>query len=173
MHESADQPSTKVCSPQPVDKATPPPELLCPISGDLFRDPVRLASGQTYSRDSIVRWLASGNPSCPLTRQSVDPLDLQPDEEAAAAVQAWLQQHGQECESIDPSSDDEVGVPLILRCCVWGGGVWPKRALQRHPTRLSRLPGTAVGLPHPAGSWSSTALACKHSGRNTAADALS
>jgi hypothetical protein len=38
--------------------AAPPQHLLCPISGQLFDDPVIVVeSGQTYERSSILEWL--------------------------------------------------------------------------------------------------------------------
>lgn len=33
--------------------AQPPPELMCPITLDLFKDPVRACDGQAYERDAI------------------------------------------------------------------------------------------------------------------------
>ncbi|XVF61030.1 hypothetical protein PTKIN_Ptkin08bG0095500 [Pterospermum kingtungense] len=41
-------------------QTTIPPLFRCPISLDLFTDPVTLCTGQTYDRSSIEKWLASG-----------------------------------------------------------------------------------------------------------------
>ncbi|PKA66774.1 U-box domain-containing protein 25 [Apostasia shenzhenica] len=46
--------------------------FLCPISLDLFTDPVTLTTGQTYDRGSIEEWLAGGNSTCPVTMQKLD-----------------------------------------------------------------------------------------------------
>ncbi|CAM0902258.1 unnamed protein product [Alopecurus aequalis] len=45
-----------------------PKLFLCPISLDLMSDPVTLlATGQTYDRPNIHRWLAAGQRTCPVT----------------------------------------------------------------------------------------------------------
>lgn len=47
----------------------------CPISLDLFTDPVILSTGQTYDRGSIEKWFAAGNQTCPVTMQRLnDPI---------------------------------------------------------------------------------------------------
>ncbi|KAL3650065.1 hypothetical protein CASFOL_006468 [Castilleja foliolosa] len=47
----------------------PPQEFKCPISGILMKDPVVLASGQTYDETFIRQWLRDGNKRCPQTNQ--------------------------------------------------------------------------------------------------------
>ncbi|CAH1438780.1 unnamed protein product [Lactuca virosa] len=42
-----------------------PDEYRCPISLDLMRDPVIVASGHTYDRVSIAQWINSGHHTCP------------------------------------------------------------------------------------------------------------
>lgn len=44
-----------------------PEEFLCPISLELMVDPVIVASGQTYERAAIERWLEEGHTTCPKT----------------------------------------------------------------------------------------------------------
>ncbi|XP_048226938.1 putative E3 ubiquitin-protein ligase LIN-1 isoform X2 [Ricinus communis] len=55
------------------DKSTPrsrpPKDFVCPITGQLFIDPVTLETGQTYERKAIQEWLKRGNTTCPITRQ--------------------------------------------------------------------------------------------------------
>ncbi|WOL08341.1 E3 ubiquitin-protein ligase [Canna indica] len=66
-------------SPQMVDsdnmlalsKQTPPKEFVCPITGNLFDDPVTLETGQTYERRAIQEWMDRGNSTCPITRQKL------------------------------------------------------------------------------------------------------
>ena len=43
----------------------------CPISLDLFEDPVTLCTGQTYDRSSIEKWFSAGNLTCPVTMQKL------------------------------------------------------------------------------------------------------
>ncbi|KAG6501007.1 U-box domain-containing protein 18-like [Zingiber officinale] len=42
-------------------------DLRCPISLELMLDPVTIATGQTYDRASISKWLKSGCLTCPVT----------------------------------------------------------------------------------------------------------
>lgn len=47
----------------------PPKDFICPITGQIFSDPVTLETGQTYERKAIQEWLKRGNTTCPITRQ--------------------------------------------------------------------------------------------------------
>ncbi|MQL76382.1 hypothetical protein Taro_008779 [Colocasia esculenta] len=47
----------------------PPEDFVCPITGQLFNDPVTLETGQTYERRAIHEWLNRGNITCPITCQ--------------------------------------------------------------------------------------------------------
>ena len=42
---------------------------MCPITSQVFDDPVTLETGQTYERRAIQEWLDRGNATCPITRQ--------------------------------------------------------------------------------------------------------
>ncbi|CAO2209349.1 unnamed protein product [Urochloa humidicola] len=56
----------------PVLPETPlptPKDFVCPITSQLFEDPVTLETGQTYERRAIQEWLDRGNATCPITRQ--------------------------------------------------------------------------------------------------------
>ncbi|XP_028764729.1 U-box domain-containing protein 17-like [Neltuma alba] len=48
---------------------TMPKDFYCPISLDLMKDPVIIATGQTYDRSSISRWFEEGHCTCPKTGQ--------------------------------------------------------------------------------------------------------
>ncbi|KAJ7558276.1 hypothetical protein O6H91_04G031600 [Diphasiastrum complanatum] len=58
-----------------LEKATfiarAPKDFICPITSQLFSDPVTLETGQTYERKAIQEWLNRGNTTCPITRQSL------------------------------------------------------------------------------------------------------
>lgn len=47
----------------------PPKDFVCPITGQIFCDPVTLETGQTYERKAIQEWLRTGNTTCPIMRQ--------------------------------------------------------------------------------------------------------
>lgn len=44
-----------------------PPAFLCPILQDVMSDPVVIATGQTYDRIPIHKWLTAGHRTCPVT----------------------------------------------------------------------------------------------------------
>lgn len=52
-----------------TSRSRPPKDFVCPITGQIFNDPVTLETGQTYERKAIQEWLKRGNSTCPITRQ--------------------------------------------------------------------------------------------------------
>ncbi|XP_062189107.1 putative E3 ubiquitin-protein ligase LIN [Phragmites australis] len=48
-----------------------PKDFVCPITSQVFDDPVTLETGQTYERRAIQEWLDRGNATCPITRQRI------------------------------------------------------------------------------------------------------
>jgi hypothetical protein len=54
-------------------------DLICPITYQIFRDPVIAGDGHTYERAAIVRWIAEHGTS-PLTRQPLNINELQADD---------------------------------------------------------------------------------------------
>lgn len=55
-----------------------PPHLICPITRELFVDPVSAEDGHTYDRAAIMQWLNSGNHTSPLTNQRITVSGLRP-----------------------------------------------------------------------------------------------
>jgi hypothetical protein len=45
---------------------SPLQSFICPITRDVMRDPVQIASGQTYERAAIERWFSDGQTRCPM-----------------------------------------------------------------------------------------------------------
>lgn len=50
--------------------------ITCPITNEPFRDPVLASDGCTYERTAILRWLAEGNDTSPVTRQVIKNKDV-------------------------------------------------------------------------------------------------
>lgn len=59
-------------------KPTPPAHFTCPISYEIMSDPVMIATGHTYDRACIEKWIASGHRSCPLSGQKLRHSELVP-----------------------------------------------------------------------------------------------
>ncbi|KAK7350894.1 hypothetical protein VNO77_09932 [Canavalia gladiata] len=72
-------------------EVTIPHLFRCPISLDLFQDPVTLCTGQTYDRSSIEKWLAAGNLTCPVTMQKLHDPSIVPNHTLRHLIDQWLQ----------------------------------------------------------------------------------
>jgi U-box domain len=87
QHQQKQQPQ------RPVDP-TPPDDLLCPITQEIFVHPVHdIVWGNTYERSAILAWLAA-NGTCPLTRRPMRPWELMTNKIMMEKVDCWRRQHG-------------------------------------------------------------------------------
>lgn len=67
-----------------------PSYFVCPISMQLMKDPVTVATGITYDRESIEKWVFScRNNTCPVTKQELVSTDLTPNHTLRRLIQAW------------------------------------------------------------------------------------
>mmetsp|Transcript_20033 Transcript_20033/g.14739 ORF Transcript_20033/g.14739 Transcript_20033/m.14739 type:complete len:91 (+) Transcript_20033:1026-1298(+) len=55
-----------------------PQDFLCPLTMEIFKDPVITADGQTYEKDAIETWFASGHQTSPLTNARLPSLAVIP-----------------------------------------------------------------------------------------------
>lgn len=69
-----------------------PDEYRCPISLDLMRDPVIVASGHTYDRNSIAQWINSGHHTCPKSGQRLIHMALIPNYALKSLIHQWCQE---------------------------------------------------------------------------------
>ncbi|CAN4115236.1 unnamed protein product [Withania somnifera] len=85
----------------------PPHEFVCPLSRQLMKDPVVLASGQTYDRLFIQKWLKDGHRTCPETKQVLSHSVLTPNHLVKRMISQWCQKHGIELPgpSLDENQD--------------------------------------------------------------------
>jgi len=84
----------------------PPPDFRCPITLDIMREPVVVASGQTYDRDSIFRWFDSGKSTCPKTGQVLTVLELVPNKALKNLIAKWCRENGVAMESSEASKSE-------------------------------------------------------------------
>ncbi|KAJ9153122.1 hypothetical protein P3X46_026599 [Hevea brasiliensis] len=75
------------------DAPSIPDDFLCPISLELMRDPVIVATGQTYERSYIQRWIDTGNVTCPKTQQKLEHLTLTPNYVLRSLITQWCAKH--------------------------------------------------------------------------------
>jgi hypothetical protein len=82
----------------------------CPITNDIFRDPVLASDGHCYERSALLEWLAT-NTTSPLTRKKLVQSDLRPvpPDVQRTVEAAWLFRYGQlsdiRCSVLDALED--------------------------------------------------------------------
>lgn len=60
-----------------IDVVQPPPDIICPISQHIMRNPVKLSDGHVYDYEEIIHWFQHKATS-PLTGLTIDPTHLEP-----------------------------------------------------------------------------------------------
>ncbi|GMH02042.1 hypothetical protein Nepgr_003881 [Nepenthes gracilis] len=75
------------------DPVVIPEDFLCPISLEIMKDPVIVATGQTYERSYIQRWIDSGNVTCPKTQQKLQNFTLTPNYVLRSLISQWCAKH--------------------------------------------------------------------------------
>lgn len=88
--ESSSEPQEESSKP---DTVSIPEDFLCPISLEIMRDPVIVATGQTYERSYIQRWIDSGNMTCPKTQQKLQHFTLTPNYVLRSLIYQWCAKH--------------------------------------------------------------------------------
>uniref|UniRef100_A0A5B7AY94 RING-type E3 ubiquitin transferase n=1 Tax=Davidia involucrata TaxID=16924 RepID=A0A5B7AY94_DAVIN len=68
-----------------------PADFCCPLSLELMTDPVIVASGQTYERAFIRKWIDLGLTVCPKTRQTLAHTNLIPNYTVKALIANWCE----------------------------------------------------------------------------------
>mmetsp|Transcript_76057 Transcript_76057/g.114517 ORF Transcript_76057/g.114517 Transcript_76057/m.114517 type:complete len:181 (-) Transcript_76057:141-683(-) len=70
-----------------------PEEFVCPITQQVFKDPVMDMHGRTYERNAILSWLVA-NGTCPLTRRTMKASDLIPNVMMQTRIRLWQRETG-------------------------------------------------------------------------------
>ncbi|KAL9227610.1 hypothetical protein vseg_003281 [Gypsophila vaccaria] len=68
-----------------------PSYFRCPLSLEFMLDPVIVASGQTFERSSVQKWLDNGLRVCPKTRQTLSHINLIPNYTVKALIANWFE----------------------------------------------------------------------------------
>lgn len=85
-----------------VNGVSVPSYFICPLTLQLMFDPVIVASGQTYERDSIQKWIDHGLSRCPVTRQTLSHTNLIPNYTVKALIANWRDEN---CIKVNRTSD--------------------------------------------------------------------
>jgi hypothetical protein len=84
-------PTTSSSSSNP--QSSEPEEFLCPITGDIMKDPVSDNQGISYERKEIEEWLKRGNTTSPVSRQPLQLSDLRPNIALRKLIEDWQSKH--------------------------------------------------------------------------------
>ncbi|XP_050267885.1 U-box domain-containing protein 15 [Quercus robur] len=85
-----------------------PHEFLCPITLEIMTDPVIVASGQTYERESILKWFDSNHRTCPKTRQTLAHLSIAPNFALKNIILQWCEKNNFQLPEKPDSSVQEI-----------------------------------------------------------------
>ncbi|XP_045822566.1 LOW QUALITY PROTEIN: putative E3 ubiquitin-protein ligase LIN-1 [Trifolium pratense] len=107
----------EITPPHGSEKQTPPKDFVCPITSNIFDDPVTLETGQTYERKAIEEWFNRGNTACPITRQNLQNTKLPKTNYVLKRLVASWKEHNPSsapptCES--PYKDNEEDVKTTM-----------------------------------------------------------
>ncbi|KAL4038548.1 hypothetical protein IC575_002170 [Cucumis melo] len=76
-----------------INGVSVPSYFRCPLSLELMLDPVIVASGQTYDRSSIQKWIDSGLNICPNTHQMLTHTNLISNHTVKAMILSWCDEN--------------------------------------------------------------------------------
>lgn len=85
-----------------------PEQFLCPISSEIMRDPVVLASGQTYDRRFIQEWLSAGNRTCPESQQVLSSTTVISNHLVRSMISQWCTENGITIPPLENQEEDLV-----------------------------------------------------------------
>ncbi|XP_074558273.1 E3 ubiquitin-protein ligase PUB23-like [Curcuma longa] len=99
-----------------------PVHFLCPISMELMRDPVTVATGVTYERKNIEKWLFAYNKStCPATMQRLTSFHLTPNHTLGRLISSFLTSSTSSLPPPSPSDRRKVDEVDALLCSIRTG----------------------------------------------------
>jgi hypothetical protein len=73
-----------------------PNEFICPLTFEIFDDPLMTRAGHNFERTAIVSWLKTGHTTCPLTREPLAYHLLLPNSNLRMRVEKWKREKGYE-----------------------------------------------------------------------------
>jgi hypothetical protein len=100
---------------------SPPKELLCPITQELFLDPVLAEDGHTYERSAVVRWFDTGNARSPVTNEELAGRTVLPNHALRKLVDAYRAQLGVALLAVCAEEEEESRAEERARALVEAG----------------------------------------------------
>uniref|UniRef100_A0A7N0T7T3 RING-type E3 ubiquitin transferase n=1 Tax=Kalanchoe fedtschenkoi TaxID=63787 RepID=A0A7N0T7T3_KALFE len=110
-------------------------DFRCPITLEIMSDPVTVATGQTYDRSSISKWLKSGNSMCPKTGEKLTNLDMVPNHALKKLIRQYCAENGICISEPAASNKGDVKKTVFPGCAAAEGAL--KRAATYLVVKLS------------------------------------
>ncbi|KAG2318170.1 hypothetical protein Bca52824_021292 [Brassica carinata] len=131
--------TAKSSSLERLETVSCPDEFRCPLSNELMRDPVVLASGQTYDKLFIQKWLSSGNRTCPKTKQVLSHTGLTPNLLISDMISKWCKKVGLETmNQYQSNTISDRDVLNSLLCKVSSSNLQDQKSAAKELRRLTR-----------------------------------
>ncbi|KAK4766791.1 hypothetical protein SAY87_008433 [Trapa incisa] len=124
-------------SPVPI-----PADFCCPLSLELMTDPVIVASGQTYERAFIRKWLDLGLNVCPKTRQTLGHTNLIPNYTVKALIANWCESNNVKLP--DPLKSMSLNQPSLPLAHADSGKLLGNHTMSSEPVRVTDSPVKTV-----------------------------
>ncbi|KAL3526846.1 hypothetical protein ACH5RR_011502 [Cinchona calisaya] len=130
------------CSPVPI-----PADFCCPLSLELMTDPVIVASGQTYERAFIRKWIDLGLTVCPKTRQTLAHTNLIPNYTVKALIANWCESNNVKLP--DPLKSTSLNQPALLLAHAESGAPRDSHVQSHSRSNYSTSPDSTRSLGSP------------------------
>ena len=93
-----------------------PSDFYCPITCEIFRDPLMCRSGLSFERNAILVWLHQNpNGTCPVTRKPLSVRDLVPNRALQERIRSWCSRNGIDLKTRGSKSLDAACTTMTYR----------------------------------------------------------
>ncbi|CAN6240631.1 unnamed protein product [Urochloa humidicola] len=113
--------------------ATVPSDFLCPLTRQIFSNPVTIETGQTFERHAIVQWLDRGFRTCPVTGQELLSSSI-PDTNRVLKrlIDSWMSERCKNPVSGSMGPEEKLTVTVVYRVFDSAGDMSEKLDKARH-----------------------------------------
>ena len=149
-----------------------PEKFLCPLTMDIFTDPLMSRRGLSYERNAILEWLDRGNETCPLTREPLEYKGLVPNYRLRLELEEWKAKNGYTITRCDAEVKKNRrflcvidAAPSTVRHNLWYDGNQDDRQQTDSSSQVFAPNQRQSGLPHFQRGDRSTRLTRQHQRR--------
>jgi hypothetical protein len=107
-HNNIPCPSRQSPKPKRGRQTVPPSNYICPLTLEVFDEPVNDICGHSYERDAILSWLEV-HEICPISRKPLSRDDVLPNHALKSRIQQWKSEH----DYSEGADDVEFGAAVV------------------------------------------------------------